>query len=84
MDFGCFVVPSTKSSTQKGYTFTTPYLVNGLAFAGKPDYLSCVVAANFTMNGGFVTGTDFPMDDELCEAAKVRPGDGRTNSKLEC
>lgn len=31
-----------------GYTFSTPYLVNGLIFAGDPKFLSCVENFNST------------------------------------
>jgi len=62
-----------KNSTQKGYTFTTPYLINGLSFAGNPDYLPCVMSANFTLDDGVMVGENFTVDNELCDEAADTP-----------
>ncbi len=43
----CLHLP-IQPSTQKGYTFSTPYLVNGLIFAGHPDNLGCMTDLNST------------------------------------
>lgn len=43
----CIVQPTT----HRGYTFSTPYLVNGLIFGGHPDYLDCFTDWNSTFHG---------------------------------
>jgi len=65
------VVLFTQSSTRTGYTFSTPYLVTGLSFVAKPDYLPCVMSANVTQDDGFIAA-NFTMDADFCTDAKVR------------
>jgi len=50
----------------KGYTFSTPYLINGLIFAGQPEYLPCVLDLNATVGG-------------LCADAKICVLEGTTH-----
>jgi general L-amino acid transport system substrate-binding protein len=59
-------------STLKGYTFSTPYLVNGLIFAGLPEYLECL---------------EGPLDANVtaatsCEEAKICVLDGTTHKDI--
>jgi ABC-type amino acid transport substrate-binding protein len=50
--------------TSKGYTFSTPYLINGLSIAGHPSFLQCF--SNSTV-------------DDLCQGVKICVLDGTTH-----
>jgi len=53
---------------KNGFTFSLPYLVSGLTFAGMPDYLNCVASTRRRK-------TDFaiesPIKDDFCQSTRV-------------
>jgi general L-amino acid transport system substrate-binding protein len=57
---------SLQPTTSKGCTFSTPYLVDGLAYGGLPQFLPCVQETR---------STDL---DEVCLKAKICVLDGTT------
>jgi len=54
-----------QEKTKTGYTFSTPYLVTGLTFAGQSEYLDCISSTiNSTMDDTVIA--------ESCQETKVR------------
>jgi len=51
-----------QAKTRTGYTFSTPYLVTGLTFAGESEFVDCM-SPN-------INGTMATMDD-VCQDTKV-------------
>ena len=72
LSFSCslFLISAYQENTSKGYTFSTPYLLNGLIFAGLPEYLPCVLELNATV-------------DEICAEARICVLGGDTTHQEE-
>jgi len=54
-------------STQESFTFTTPYLFNGLKLAGRPEYLACI-EGDEDSNSTTVTDEEF---DAFCDGVTI-------------
>ena len=56
-----FLFLLSQENARAGFTFSTPYLYNGLTFAGDPTYVSC--ADNMTIG--------MLVDDRLCDDTRI-------------
>jgi ABC-type amino acid transport substrate-binding protein len=56
-------------TTQQSFSFSTPYLHNGVIFAGRPDYVPCADNLNVTSGG-------------LCQDTKICVLDGTTHREV--
>lgn len=68
-------VPCPQETTSKGYTFSLPYLINGLTIVGQPEYLSCVNSTNSTWETNFT-------EAEFCSAATICVRDETTHEAV--
>jgi len=62
-------------STKKGYSFSKPYLVNGLIFAGDPEYLPCV-------DSSYDSGMDQGNSTDYCQNSKLCVLDSTTHEDI--
>lgn len=55
-------------TTKRGYSFSKPYLHNGVMFAGRPDYVQCADSSNVTSG--------------ICQGTKICVMDGTTHRSV--